>query len=276
MFLLSFTVILFLVITLFNHNALSSYNKENNKTYLNIVTTNKLQYQMIKKIVGNKHNVQYLFKDEEELFNYNKNEKTVLDDMDADVFFYVGNNYEPWVNSFISKMNKNVTTVFDMSRGIRTLKYSDSEQVNPYYWTSSKEYLIALYNVKSTIEDKDPTNKKYYEDRYNKAVKGINRRIEEIDFNKGNSNCTFISIDDKLDYFYKELNIDIKKCDKNEVKEYIEENNLDPEKVRVLKDVNTDFKCNSDIKVINLYSYSCDMLVEDMIIDNYKQVYNNI
>lgn len=274
--LLSLTILFFLATMLFNNNALSSYNKESNKTYLNIVATNKLQYQMIKEIVGNKHNVQYLFKDEDELFNYNKDEKTVLDDINADVFFYVGNNYEPLVNSFISKMDKNVTTVLDMSRGIRGIKYSGSEEINPYYWTSSKEYLIALYNIKATIEDRDPRNKDYYEEKYKSAVKSINKRIKKVKLNKDNSEYTFISIDDKLDYFYKELNIKIRKCNKDKVKEYIEDNNLDVKKVIILKDYNTDFKTDNNIKVINLYSYSCDMLVEDMIVNNYKQIYDYI
>ena len=38
----------------------------------------------------------------------------------------------------------------------------------------------------------------------------------------------------------------------------------------------TDFEADSNIKVINLYSYSCDMLVEDMIVNNYKQIYGDI
>lgn len=275
--LLSLTILFFLVTMLFNNNnALSSYNQESNKTYLNIVATNKLQYQMIKQIVGNKHNVQYLFKDEDELFNYNKDEKTVLDDINADVFFYVGDNYEPWVNSFISKMDKNVTTVLDMSRGIRSMKYSGSEEINPYYWTSSKEYLVALYNIKATIEDRDPANKDYYEDKYKNAVKSIKKRIEAVKLNKDNSEYTFISIDDKLDYFYKELNISIRKYNKDKIKQYIEDNNLDAENVVILKDFNTDFEADSNIKVINLYSYSCDMLVEDMIVNNYKQIYGDI
>lgn len=272
MALLSFTILLFLSITLIN----SSYKKENDKTYLNIVTTNKLQYQMIKKIVGNKHNVQYLYKNEDELFKNNSAEETVLDDIDTDIFFYVGNNYEPWIKSFISKMDKSNTTISDMSKGIGTINNSDNKKVNPYYWTSSKEYLIALYNVKSTIEDKDPSNKNYYEDRYKDAVKSINKRVNKITTDIDNNEYTFISIDDKLDYFYKELNINIIKCNKEKVKEYIEENNLDTSKVIILKDVNTDFEYESDIKVVNLYSYNCDLSVEDMIVDNYKQVYKSI
>ena len=43
-----------------------------------------------------------------------------------------------------------------------------------------------------------------------------------------------------------------------------------------MKDYNTDFKTDNNIKVINLYSYSCDMLVEDMIVNNYKQIYDYI
>ena len=29
--------------------------------YLNIITCNKIQYEMVKDIVGNKHNVEYMF-----------------------------------------------------------------------------------------------------------------------------------------------------------------------------------------------------------------------
>ena len=67
------TIILFITGILPNNSFVSA--NDTNKNHLNIVTTNKIQYEMVKEIVGKKHNVQFLFKDENDLltYEYNKN-----------------------------------------------------------------------------------------------------------------------------------------------------------------------------------------------------------
>ena len=181
-----------------------SYSNENERDiYLNIMVSNKMQYEMVKSIVGDKHNVEFMFLNEEDSINYEYSEQTVKNLNNMDLFIYSGNDYESWSSKIISKLNSGVGTI-DLSRGIRTINYETNDKVNPYYWTGVDEYKVALYNIKSAVQDKDPLNRNLYEENYNKKVKDIENILKRVKESKDDfSKYTFVALDDYLDYFYK-------------------------------------------------------------------------
>ena len=125
--------------------------------YLNIITCNKIQYEMVKDIVGNKHNVKYMFNDEQASKDFKYTDETISNISNMDLFFYNGNIMEPWHDELISSLNKGNLGIINSSRGIRTINLTgeNSGKENPYYMVGYDEYKIALYNIKVAIQEKD-------------------------------------------------------------------------------------------------------------------------
>lgn len=252
--------------------------KTNRDIYLNIMTCNKMQYQMVKSIVKDKHNVEFMFLNEEDSKKFKYTDETTNNIRNMDLFLYSGNDYEPWIEDFKKDIGSGDLGVIDLSRGIRTVDYflSDNSKSNPYYWTGIEEYKIALYNIKSAIQDKDPLNRDFYEENYNDAVNKIQytvniKKDDSIKF----SDYTFIALDDYLDYFYKDIGIEPIKLKDKTIAEVITNNKLDPKKVIVLKDKDTKFE-ETGFKVISFEKYNNKNGVEELIINNYKSLYDGL
>ena len=113
--------------------------------YLNIITCNKIQYEMVKDIVGDKHNVQYMFNEEEASKNFKYTDETISNISNMDLFFYSGSIMEPWIDGLISKLDKSDLGVINSSRGIRKVNLTgeNSGKENPYYMVGYEEYKVS-------------------------------------------------------------------------------------------------------------------------------------
>lgn len=275
------TLILFLGLGIFSNTIVANTVYDSNterERYLNIMACNKPQYEMVKAIVGDKHNVEYMFKDENASKEFLFNDETVINISNMDLFLYSGNDLEPWSSSLIDKLAKSNLGTINISRGIRSISMQVNKETkdNPYFTVGLEEYKIALYNVKSAIQDKDPKNRDLYEDNYNKSIEILDKSIEEIRDNKKSlGEYQFIALDDKLDYFYRAMGIvPIKVVDKS-ISDIITEQKLDPNKVIVLKDHETPV-LQEGYRVANLTKYDGNVSIEELILKNYKTVYEII
>ena len=244
--------------------------------YLNIITSNKIQYEMVKDIVGDKHNVEYMFSDEEESKKFKATQETISSISNMDLFFYNGNIIEPWCSDLISNLNKGKLGIINSSRGIRTFNLTgeNSSYENPYYMVGYDEYKIALYNIKVAIQEKDPSNRTLYEDNYNKAIKNIDEALKvykdkKIDINE----YIYVALDDKLDYFYRSIGISPIKLNDKTVNEVIKENNIDPSKVIIIKDKDSIFD-EEGYNLVELQGYSGINSVKEVLLNNYKIFYS--
>lgn len=275
------TFLLFLGLGIYPNQSLANttYDSEANRdVYLNIMTCNKMQYEMVKAIVGDKHNVEFMFIDEQDSLNFKYNQETTNNLENMDLFLYSGNGYEPWVSKLNEDISNGKVGIIDLSRGLRTIDFNSNEnsKINPYYWTGLDEYKIALYNIKAAIQDKDPINREFYEENYNDAINKVSIYVRTTSDQKVKLNeYTFIALDEYLDYFYKNLSITPLKLDGKTIKEIIEEKKLDPTKVVILKDKDTKFE-EKEFKVINLEKYNGNSSVEELIINNYRSLYKGI
>ncbi|NSJ90374.1 zinc ABC transporter solute-binding protein, partial [Coprococcus sp. MSK.21.13] len=147
---------------------------------LGIVVTDKLLYYMTRKITGERHFVEYIFKDR----NMERNFKATKDNLNSvskeDLFIYNGLDVEPWFNEFTAKLDKNKVGVINISRGINLINYTKEKKHNgnnilrnPYYWMNIDNYKIALLNIKNSIQDKDPKNRDYYEENFQEEIKEL-------------------------------------------------------------------------------------------------------
>ncbi|MGG7142245.1 metal ABC transporter substrate-binding protein [Clostridium nigeriense] len=225
-----FTSILFLGLT-FSYNPMANPTDEfdeEKEIYLNILTVNKESYKMTKALVGNRHNVEYLFNNEKEVSEFKTNDKVIENILNMDLFIYNGLGYEPWINDVVDSSKNSSVGIINMSRGIRTITRNSSEQYqeNPYYLLGFNEYKIALYNIKTALQERDIKNRNYYEENYNNLVKELDEFLskskEEMSSYKDYS---IVTNTDKFDYLFRDLGIQATKIKNN--KEEISKDEID-------------------------------------------------
>lgn len=279
---LGMTLFLFIGITLFTDPTVANtIDREDNsrEVYLNIITCNKLQYEMVKSISGDRHNIEFMFANEYESKEFEYTDETISNISNMDLFIYSGNSLEPWSSSLIDKLKKGNLGIINLSRGIRAITtQTDKENIdNPYYWNGVDEYKIALYNIKSAIQDRDPKNRNIYENNYNESIKRIDECIKGYNEKKADlKDYVFISIDDTMDYFYRSLGISVIKVTKDmPFEDIINENRDNFDKIVVLKDSETEFEYEG-YKVVNLERYSKSISAEELLINNFKNFYEII
>lgn len=208
---------------------------------LNITTVNKNQYFMVKSIVLDKHNVEYLSDNEKEIYNFKYNEDIINNISGRDLFIYSGMNNEPWINEFIGKLKKGDLGIINMSRGIKTLTYEKNGVVseNPYYWLGINEYKIALYNIKSAIQEKDPKNKNYYEENYTNVISYIEEYVEDIKMElEKYKDYTILTNTNTFDYLLKDLGLMKIMIEDEITRSVLLEKNLDENKIIFIEEKN--------------------------------------
>lgn len=256
-------------------------NTENNRVeirdkFLNIMTVNKPQHDMVKKIVKDKNNVDYMFTNEKDISEFKYSEDVLNNISNMDLFMYSGTSFEPWSNSFIDELKKGNLGIINLARGVRLLNYSHSgeNKENPYYFEGIEEYKIALYNVKAAIEDRDPQNRDFYEENYNEAIKEFEEKINKYkDKLSLLSEYKFITLNNDFDYLTKGLNLSTIQLDNHEMTEFIKVNNLDPKKVIVIVDGEQGTKLDlSAYNTVKLWKYYGDYSFDELILYNINEL----
>ena len=249
---------------------------ENREKFLNIMTINKPQYNMVKKITKDKHNVEYMLTDEKDIKDFKYNKKVIDNVSNMDLFIYTGTSFEPWTSTFINELKKGNLGIINLSRGIRILNYDSegSSKENPYYFEGIDEYKIALYNVKAAIQDRDPQNREYYEDNYNEAIKELDDSLSK--YKKSIellSDYTFITLNNNFDYITKSLNLNVMKVDNHEIAEFIKINDLDSKKVIIIEDGEEESKMDlAEYSTVKLWKYYGKMSFDELILYNIDQI----
>lgn len=182
---------------------------------LNIETTDKLLYNMVNSIVGDRHIVEYMFNNRQGEINFKFTEDSVNNVSKKDLFFYVGAEFEPWIDTFVDKLDKSKVGVINVSRGVgllsynKIVKYNDSIlKDNPYYFTNIDNYMTALMNIRNAVQDKDPRNRDFYEKNFSQALKMLQAYKEKLKLVDNElSNYEFIIVEDELNYFVKYNNL---------------------------------------------------------------------
>ncbi len=190
--------------------------KTQKEVKLDIVTTDRILYYMVKDIVGEKHNVDYMFNSMDSLLYFKFTDDSLYNIAKQDLFIYMGAAYEPWGASFADQINKSNVGIINVSRGVSILSlskeatYGDySSKDNPYYLLNYDNYKIALLNIKNSIQDKDPKNRDVYEENFNETINRTQQEQNNIkDIISKLSGYTFIYSEERLDYFLRYYGMD--------------------------------------------------------------------
>lgn len=242
--------------------------EDNKKTdiKLKIMTTNKMLYYMVKDISGERHSVEYMFNNYNEIWKFNFTKDSLENISRKDLFIYIGADYEPWCSNFVNELSKTTIGVINASRGVRLLSYNQpitykntTYDNNPYYWLNVDNYKIALLNVKNAIEEKDPENRAIYENNFKKAVEVLDKYSDKFaEVSPKLKSYTFVSYGDTLEYFFKFNDLN-----------YIELNKpLKPKDIINVKEENEN-KLKNKSKLIFLYTNSKDLNENSDIIKKY-------
>lgn len=244
-----------------------------NATMLNIMTTNKLLYDMVNDITEGNQNVEYMFKNDSDMDNFQYTDDSVNNISRKDLFIYLGSGLESWSGDFIDKLTKNKVGIINVSRGIGLSTYNNKQDSasadnrNPYYWLNTDNYKIAFVNVKNAIEEKDSVNRDYYEKNYSEALKRIdNYEKETKEIYDKCKNFTLVVDGDKLDYFIKGKNLKVIKYYNYKMNSQQQKDEIDKLSKKIKNDNNIiflydspeNFKANSELitkynmKVVNI------------------------
>ncbi|MBQ6820068.1 MAG: zinc ABC transporter substrate-binding protein [Clostridium sp.] len=236
-----FTAILFFILALFNSTLMASAEEEaNNKeeVKINILTVNKELYTMTCDLVGDRHNVEYIFSEDDKIDEINKDDKFINNILQKDLFIYNGFYDEEFVNEIINSSVDSDLRIINASRGIRPINtvLTKGEKENPYYLLGFSEYKVALYNIKIALQERDVENRNYYEENYNriiekldKALQLIKKEIQEYD------NFEIYTNTDRFDYIFRDLDLEVNKIDSSN-KEVKEGEGLKEEEIQEEKD----------------------------------------
>ncbi len=139
-------------------------------------------------------------------------------------------------------------------------------------------YKIVLSNTKNAIQDKDPSNRDFYEKNFSNILKRIDGYEEEFSkISDKTGEFVFIVDEDKLDYFIKYLNVNTLKIKRDEKDNITNEREIEDickkykGKCVLLSSSNDILKNNKNlldkykIKPLLLKIYDNDILYEDMI-----------
>jgi len=204
-------LIAFIVLSIYPKMTLSSKANESTKLrepFFNIMTSNKSVYLMVNELVKDKHNVEYLAKDQEEIKSFTFDEDVINNISNMDLFIYTGKNFEPWATDLISDLKKDKVSVVDISRGTKVLTVEGGNE-NPYYWMDFENYKIALFNIKNELQAYDPNNKEYYETKYiNSKVQALdNNKIDKLIKSKAHNKIVLYSDDKQIDKYRETLEL---------------------------------------------------------------------
>lgn len=286
---LTYTLVIFTLILFVGLNYVYSplmaiptdkYNEEKDK-YLNIITSNKSQYEMVKALAKDKHNIDYLAENEKEINSFEINNEVVENISSMDLLIYNGLGYEKWIYKLINKSKGPNLGLINLSKGIRPLakELSNNKEDNPYYLFGLNEYKIALYNIKIALQEKDIKNRAYYEENYNKKVKEIEGIYENARTEISRTgNITAIIDSDRLDYLFRDLNIKTKKVSKDNIDEFPLDYFKDEKKIIYVQDKMEENSLDeSKFKVENLKYIELDSnLSEESLKNNIKLIIDSI
>jgi ABC-type Zn uptake system ZnuABC Zn-binding protein ZnuA len=262
---------------------------------LNIVTTNKLLYNMVKDIIGDRHSLDYMFTSKDKLWNFNYTEDSISNISRKDLFFYWDSGIEPWDTDFIDKLTKNKVGNVSVSRGVkfitlgREVKYKEvTLKDNPYFWLSIDDYKIAMLNIKNAIQDKDTKDRDLYEKNFSKAIKEVEEYQKKLKEAADKlKDYTFVVDGDELDYFtsyygFKTLKLNnyglILTAKQTEDNKKVEEKFKEAKNVVFLYDEEGEFKSNEalinkyNLKTSNIIVIKDDIKYIDILANNLRSL----
>lgn len=247
---------------------------------LNILTYNKDICDLVKVLIGDKHNIKYIVDDNLSVENIDLEKDLKENIINSNLFIYNGTEN----NNIIKEVNKLIdpskTNLINISRGIRpVIDYDLENKKSLSYLLGINEYKIALYNIKIGIQEKDFENRRYYEERYKKIVSEIDNFVIKSKEELNNYDDYIIITNSNIfDYLFRDLDLKVKKVDEINSNEDLKEKNIVfiYNNYDTLQKIKEEYNLNCNYIELN-YSNRYDSLINNinLIIDGIKNSVNS-
>ena len=137
---------------------------------LNIVCTLFPQYDFTRYICGDVANVSLLLPAGTESHSFEPTPTDIVKISTCDVFIYIGNEMETWVNSILSDIDETKTTVINVTESLGlnvcTHSHDHSEHhedgIDPHIWTNVVTAMDIVELIRDILMEKDPENATAY------------------------------------------------------------------------------------------------------------------
>lgn len=133
---------------------------------INVVVSINLLKEFTEIIGGDKVNVTSLVPENMEPHDFDPKPRDIEALSKSDIFVYNGLGMEDWLDQVTSTIKNDKVLLVDSSVKSDVLK--DGEKVDPHLWLSLREASKQGEVIKEALIEKDPENKGYYEENYNK------------------------------------------------------------------------------------------------------------
>lgn len=174
-------------------NAATESNEENGR--LSVCATLYPQYDFTRQIAGDKADVQLLLPAGMDSHSYEPTPVDIIKINKSDIFIYSGEYLESWANDIVGDINKEKTTVLDVSEGISLVKEDEEHEhdedeheehhheYDPHIWTSPVIAMKMVDNIRDTLCEKDSENADYYTanaEEYKKQLEKLDSDFREV------------------------------------------------------------------------------------------------
>lgn len=257
-----FAIILFITSCTNSNKGQEIENKGEDR--IKIVTSIYPIYDFTKKIVGDKADVQNLLPMSTDAHGWEPTPKDILMIEDADIFIYSGAGMESWVNDILSSIGNDNLVVLEASQGIDLIELAHEEheehnhheheenelnhhehnhgKYDPHVWTSLRNAVIELENIKDTVSTVDKENSEFYlenYEEYKKILQDLDEKFTEK-INEFERNDIVVS-HEAFGYLCRDYNLN-----QIGVEDVFSSNEPDPQKMKEI----IDFIVDKNIKVV--------------------------
>lgn len=147
-------------------------NTDNNNR-LNIYTSFYPVYDFTSKIGGDKISVKNIVPTGTEPHDWEPTPKDMQSIAEADMLIYNGLGMEQWVEKVTSAVGNDNLKLVEASNGVELITVGDNSQTDyydtdPHIWTSIRNAVIEMENIKNALCEADSENSDYYEENFNK------------------------------------------------------------------------------------------------------------
>ena len=212
-------VICLILSVLFTISFCACTNPETDKENLTIVAVSFPEYDFARAVAGGCADIKMLIPPASEVHGYEPTVSDIKAVSNCDLFIYTGGESDSWVEDLLeSASNEKLITfaLIDHSDSILDKEEHEDEhnhdkyKIDEHVWTSPKNVISIINNLKFTLSEIDKENKSVYElnaKSYCERLDELNSSIKEITDNSKNKTLVF---GDRfpLTYFAKEYNLD--------------------------------------------------------------------
>lgn len=138
-------------------------------TKLEVVVSFYVLEDLTKKIGGDLVEIIDVMPSGSEPHEFEPSTQTMMTLTNASLIFILGNDFEPWFKDAYDNAKHAGQEVVTVSNGIETLINQESQQIDPHIWTSIRNIITMMENIKAALIKADPSHQSTYEANFIKA-----------------------------------------------------------------------------------------------------------